>query len=212
MAAAGRTSPSVCLVAATAAQSIYYFPTSDLAGTVISSRALDAAPRAATARWRAWARPRCWSTRSPPNLASIRSSCASATCSASGMKNTQGAMPGGAQRAERCSRRRARIRCGSRGATQAANTRQRIRASATASASAACRGTSAPAPRPLAEVALARRRAHHAAPHRHRHGHGHASSQAVACARWLGRPADEVRAGRHRMARAAGRDQRQSAG
>ena len=35
-------SPSVCLVAATAAQSIYYFPRSDLASTVIASRALDA--------------------------------------------------------------------------------------------------------------------------------------------------------------------------
>ena len=35
-------SPSVCLVAATSAQSIYYFPKSDLASTVIASRALDA--------------------------------------------------------------------------------------------------------------------------------------------------------------------------
>ncbi len=74
-------SPSVCLVAATAAQSIYYFPRSDLASTVIASRALDAGSARGYGTLQSMGATEMLVDEVAAELGSIRSSCASATCS-----------------------------------------------------------------------------------------------------------------------------------
>ncbi len=93
-------SPSVCLVAATAAQSIYYFPRSDLASTVISSRALDAGSARGYGTLQSMGATEMMVDEIAAELKLDPIELRQRNVFTSGMKNTQGAIPGGAQRAD----------------------------------------------------------------------------------------------------------------
>ncbi|MDI9237312.1 molybdopterin-dependent oxidoreductase [Lysobacter sp. LF1] len=93
-------SPSVCLVAATAAQSIYYFPRSDLASTVIASRALDAGSARGYGTLQSMGATEMMVDEIAAALAIDPIELRQRNVFTSGMKNTQGAIPGGAQRAD----------------------------------------------------------------------------------------------------------------
>ena len=167
-------SPSVCLVAATAAQSIYYFPRSDLASTVISSRALDAGSARGYGTLQSMGATEMLVDEAAAELRMDPIELRQRNVFASGMKNTQGAIPGGALRADEVLARcrsafavaatrdaQARIRGGASG--QALRRRFRLRAEGFRH-------------RRRGRVRRSRagaRRAGAAAPGRHRHGHGH---------------------------------------
>jgi CO/xanthine dehydrogenase Mo-binding subunit len=93
-------SPSVCLVAATAAQSIYYFPQSDLASTVIASRALDAGSARGYGTLQSMGATEMLVDEVAAELRLDPIELRQRNVFTSGMKNTQGAIPGGAQRAD----------------------------------------------------------------------------------------------------------------
>ena len=168
-------SPSVCLVAATAAQSIYYFPRSDLASTVIASRALDAG----SARGYGTLQSMGATEMLVDEVAAELKLDPDRTAPAQRVHVRHEEHAGRDSRVARSAPTRcwpdaARIRCGSSVRSASASTKPRIRASATASASAACRRISAPAPkRHSPRSSLVARRPAAAAPHRHRHGHRH---------------------------------------
>jgi len=120
-------SPSVCIVAATAAQSVYYFPQSDLASTVIASRALDAGSARGYGTLQSMSATEMLIDEVAEELKLDAIELRQRNVLKTGiMKNTQGAI-----------------------ATAARNpTRLRIPPSATVSASVACRKISAPARKP----------------------------------------------------------------
>ncbi len=189
-------SPSVCLVAATAAQSIYYFPRSDLASTVIASRALDAGSA------------RCYGTLQSMGATEMLVDEVAAELKIdpielrqrnvfkTGMKNTQGAIPGGAMRADEVlAKARAhplwRDRDKRKREYEAAYPGKRY------GVGFGCVqkdfGTGAEAA--FVEVAVSKEGRillRHCAIEM---GTGMATSQAALCATWLGRPADDVRTG-----------------
>ena len=153
-------SPSVCLVAATAAQSIYYFPRSDLASTVIASRALDAGSARGYGTLQSMGATEMLVDEVAAELGRRSDRAASAQRVQDRHEEYAGRDPG---------RRDARRRSAGQGARASAVARSRqaqegvrgraSRASATASASAACRRTSAPAPRPRSSKSRCRRKA-----------------------------------------------------
>jgi len=187
-------SPSVCLVAATAAQSIYYFPRSDLASTVIASRALDAGSARGYGTLQSMSATEMLVDEVAEELGLDPIELRQRNVLTSGMKNTQGAIPGGAQRAgEVLARARGhRLWLGRRErkvAYEAAHPGKRY------GVGFGCVqkdfGTGAEAA--FAEVALSRDGKvllRHIAVEL---GTGMATSQAALCAMWLGRPADAVR-------------------
>jgi len=187
-------SPSVCLVAATAAQSIYYFPRSDLASTVIASRALDAGSARGYGTLQAMSATEMLVDEAAAALGVDAIELRRRNVFRTGMKNTQGAIPGGAMRAEEILARAAEhpLWCerGSRKKSyEAAHPGRRY------GVGFGCVqkdfGTGAEAA--FVEVSLAadgRVRLRHFAVEM---GTGMATSQAALCAQWLGRPADEVR-------------------
>ena len=189
-------SPSVCLVAATAAQSIYYFPRSDLASTVISSRALDAGSARGYGTLQSMAATEMLVDEAAAELGMDPIELRQRNVFASGMKNTQGAIPAGALRADEVL-----AKCRQHSLWQQRTTRKRDYEAAHPGkrygVGFGCVqkdfGTGAEAA--FAEVALSRD-----GQVLLRHvgidmGTGMATSQAALCVRWLGRPADEVRTG-----------------
>ena len=189
-------SPSVCLVAATAAQSIYYFPRSDLASTVISSRALDAGSARGYGTLQSMGATEMLVDEAAAELRMDPIELRQRNVFASGMKNTQGAIPAGALRADEVL-----AKCRQHSLWQQRATRKREYEAAHPGkrygVGFGCVqkdfGTGAEAA--FAEVALARD-----GQVLLRHvgidmGTGMATSQAALCVRWLGRPADEVRTG-----------------
>ncbi len=186
-------SPSVCLVAATAAQSIYYFPRSDLASTVIASRALDAGSARGYGTLQSMGATEMLVDEAAAELGIDPIELRLRNVFKSGMKNTQGAIPGGAMRADEVlAKARAhplwRERVQRKRAYEAAHPGRRY------GVGFGCVqkdfGTGAEAA--FAEVALSkdgRVRLRHIGVEI---GTGMATSQAALCAKWLGRAADEV--------------------
>ncbi|WP_342315960.1 molybdopterin cofactor-binding domain-containing protein [Lysobacter sp. FW306-1B-D06B] len=189
-------SPSVCLVAATAAQSIYYFPRSDLASTVISSRALDAGSARGYGTLQSMGATEMMVDEIASQLGVDPIELRQRNVFTSGMKNTQGAIPGGAQRADEVlARCRAHPLWTEREQRkkdfEAAHPGRRY------GVGFGCVqkdfGTGAEAA--FAEVSLSkdgRLLLRHIGVEM---GTGMATSQAAVCIGWLGRPADEVRTG-----------------
>jgi CO/xanthine dehydrogenase Mo-binding subunit len=187
-------SPSVCLVAATAAQSIYYFPQSDLASTVIASRALDAGSARGYGTLQSMSATEMLVDEAAEALGVDPIELRLRNAFKTGMKNTQGAIPGGAMRAEEIlakARRHPlwRKRAERKTTYEAAHPGRRY------GVGFGCVqkdfGTGAEAA--FVEVSLAadgRVALRHFAVEM---GTGMATSQAALCTRWLGRPADEVR-------------------
>lgn len=187
-------SPSVCLVAATAAQSIYYFPRSDLSSTVIASRALDAGSARGYGTLQSMGATEMLVDEIAAELQLDPIELRQRNAFASGMKNTQGAIPGGAQRNDEVLRK-----CRAHPLWTARERRKREYEAAHPGrrygVGFGCvqkdYGTGGEAA--FAEVSLS--------PQGQvllRHigvemGTGMATSQAAVCAKWLGRPADEVR-------------------
>ncbi|QWP76569.1 xanthine dehydrogenase family protein molybdopterin-binding subunit [Lysobacter sp. K5869] len=189
-------SPSVCLVAATAAQSIYYFPRSDLSSTVIASRALDAGSARGYGTLQSMGATEMLIDEIAAELKLDPIELRLRNVFATGMKNTQGAIPAGAQRADEVLRK-------SREHPLWTQREQRKREYEAAhpgkryGVGYGCvqkdYGTGGEAA--FAEVALTpqgRIRLRHIGIEM---GTGMATSQAVVCAQWLGRPADEVLTG-----------------
>ncbi len=187
-------SPSVGLVAATAAQSIYYFPRSDLASTMLASRALDAGSARGYGTLQAMSATEMLVDEAAAALELDPIELRRRNVFRSGMKNTQGAIPGGALRADEVLERAARHplwrdRSAHKTAFEASHPDRLY------GVGFGCVqkdfGTGAEAA--FVEVSLAadgRIALRHYAVEM---GTGMATSQAALCARWLGRPADEVR-------------------
>ncbi|MBF6022619.1 xanthine dehydrogenase family protein molybdopterin-binding subunit [Lysobacter niastensis] len=189
-------SPSVCLVAATAAQSIYYFPQSDLASTVISSRALDAGSARGYGTLQSMGATEMLVDEVAAELKLDPIELRQRNVFTSGMKNTQGAIPGGAQRADEVL-----AKCRAHPLWQQREQRKREFEAAHPGKRYGIGfgcvqkdfGTGAEAA--FAEVSLSRE-----GKVLLRHigidmGTGMATSQSALCIPWLGRPADEIRTG-----------------
>ncbi|HEY5852257.1 MAG TPA: molybdopterin cofactor-binding domain-containing protein [Lysobacter sp.] len=189
-------SPSVCLVAATAAQSIYYFPQSDLASTVIASRAVDAGSARGYGTLQSMGATEMLVDEVAAELRLDPIELRQRNVFTTGMKNTQGAIPGGAQRADEVlARCRAhplwRDRDKRKQAYEAAHPGKRH------GTGFGCVqkdfGTGAEAA--FVEVSVSpdgRLLLRHIGVDM---GTGMATSQSALCIPWLGKPADEVRTG-----------------
>lgn len=189
-------SPSVCLVAATAAQSIYYFPRSDLASTVIASRALDAGSARGYGTLQSMGATEMLVDEVAAELGLDPIELRERNVFKSGMKNTQGAIPGGAQRADEVlAKAKAhplwRERAKRKREYEAAHPGKRY------GVGFGCVqkdfGTGAESG--FAEVALSQDGRILLRQVAIEMGTGMTTSQAAICAQWLGRPADEVRTG-----------------
>jgi len=189
-------SASVCLVAATAAQSIYYFPRSDLASTVISSRALDAGSARGYGTLQSMGATEMLVDEIAAELRMDPIELRQRNVFASGMKNTQGAIPGGAQRADevlaRCREHPLwRDRAVRKSEYEAAHPGKRY------GVGFGCVqkdfGTGAEAA--FSEVAVSRDGRVSLRLTGIDMGTGMATSQSALCVRWLGKPADDVRTG-----------------
>ena len=189
-------SPSVCLVAATAAQSIYYFPRSDLSSTVIASRALDAGSARGYGTLQSMGATEMLIDEIAAELKIDPIELRLRNVFASGMKNTQGAIPAGAQRADEVLKKSREHPLW----TQRAKRKAEYEASHPGKrygVGFGCVqkdfGTGGEAA--FAEVAISpqgRILLRHTGIEM---GTGMATSQAVVCAQWLGHPADEVLTG-----------------
>ncbi|AOJ28648.1 xanthine dehydrogenase family protein molybdopterin-binding subunit [Burkholderia seminalis] len=187
-------SPSVAMVGATAAQSIYYFPKSDLAAVAIASRAIDAGSARGYGTLQSMAATEMAVDEIAAQLNIDPIDFRLRNALRSGMKNTQGAIPAGALRVDEVLERARQHplwtrRVARKAEFEAAHPGQRY------GVGFACVqkdfGTGAEASFAKVEfdengkVSLQ----HTAA----EIGTGMSTSQAVAVAKWLGRPATDVR-------------------
>ncbi|WP_423459156.1 xanthine dehydrogenase family protein molybdopterin-binding subunit [Ottowia sp. VDI28] len=187
-------SPSVAMVGATAAQSIYYFPKSDLSAVAIASRAIDAGSARGYGTLQSMAAMEVMADEFAEQLKLDPIEFRLRNALRSGMKNTQGAIPGGAVRADEVllaaqahpiwkerGQRKTAYEAGHPGWRYGVGF--------------ACVqkdfGTGAESSLARVEVAADGRIAlHHSGAEI---GTGMSTSQAVAVARWLGKPASDVR-------------------
>ncbi|MBU9160335.1 xanthine dehydrogenase family protein molybdopterin-binding subunit [Burkholderia multivorans] len=187
-------SPSVAMVGATAAQSIYYFPKSDLAAVAIASRAIDAGSARGYGTLQSMAATEMAIDEIAAQLNIDPIDFRLRNALRSGMKNTQGAIPAGALRVDEVLERAKQHPLWTRRAArkaefEAANPGKRY------GVGFACVqkdfGTGAEAS--FAKVEFdenGKVTLHHTAAEI---GTGMSTSQAVAVAKWLGRPATDVR-------------------
>lgn len=136
--------PSVVMVGATAAQSIYYFPKSDLSSVGLASRAIDAGSARGYGTLQSMAATEMMVDELAAELKIDPIEFRLRNVLKSGMKNTQGRSRPVRSAPMKCWRRRRSTRCGSSAPNARPSLRAAIPASAMASASAACRKTSAP--------------------------------------------------------------------
>lgn len=189
-------SAEVCMVAAVNAQSIYYFPRSDIAGVVRASRALDAGSARGYGTLQSMSATEMMVDEIAAELHIDPIELRLRNALASGTKNTQGAIPGGAQRATDIL-----LRCREHVLWKHRDQRKRefetMHPGKQYGVGFGCVqkdfGTGAEAA--FAEVSMSRD-----GKILLRHvgveiGTGMATSQAMLCMQWLGRPADEVRTG-----------------
>ncbi|WP_322030462.1 xanthine dehydrogenase family protein molybdopterin-binding subunit [Paraburkholderia sp. J76] len=187
-------SPSVAMVGATAAQSIYYFPKSDLASVAIASRAIDAGSARGYGTLQSMAATEMMIDEMAGQLKLDPIDFRLSNVLRSGMKNTQGAIPAGAVRADEVlEKARAHPlwtgRAQKKAQFEAAHPGQRY------GVGFACVqkdfGTGAEASFAKVEFSEAGGiTLHHSGSEI---GTGMSTSQAIAVAKWLGRPASEVR-------------------
>jgi CO/xanthine dehydrogenase Mo-binding subunit len=189
-------SPSVCLVAATSAQSIYYFPRSDLASTVIASRALDAGSARGYGTLQSMSATEMLVDELASELKLDPIELRQRNVFTSGMKNTQGAIPGGVMRASEVLAK-CRVHSLWRDRDQRKTQYESVHPGKRYGVGFGCVekdfGTGAEAA--FVEVALAKEGSvllRHVAIEM---GTGMSTSQSALCIPWLGRPADEVRTG-----------------
>lgn len=187
-------SPSVAMVGATAAQSIYYFPKNDFATVAIASRAIDAGSARGYGTLQSMAATEMAMDEIAAQLGMDPIDFRLKNALRTGMKNTQGAIPAGAVRAvdvlEQARAHPLWVQRSKRKAEyEAANPGKRY------GVGFACVqkdfGTGAEAS--LAKVELDENGAitlHHTGAEI---GTGMSTSQAVAVAKWLGKPAAEIR-------------------
>jgi CO/xanthine dehydrogenase Mo-binding subunit len=187
-------SPSVAMVGATAAQSIYYFPKSDVSGVAISSRAVDAGSARGYGTLQTMAATEMMIDEIAAQLGVDAIDLRLKNALRSGMKNTQGAIPGGAIRVDEILVKakahplwteRAKKKLiyelahpGTRYGVGFACVQKDF-------------GTGAESSFAKVEISAdGKITVHHSAAEI---GTGVSTSQAIACAKWLGKPATEVR-------------------
>ncbi len=189
-------SPSVAMVGATAAQSIYYFPKNDMTAVAAASRAVDAGSARGYGTLQSMAATEMMVDEMAAALGLDAIEFRLRNVLKSGMKNTQGAIPAGAVRADEVLER-ARIhpmwkeRAQRKTAFETAHPDMRYGVGFACVQKDFGTGGEGAFARieltPEGRVVL-----HHICVEI---GNGATTSQAVMCARWLGRPADEVRTG-----------------
>jgi CO/xanthine dehydrogenase Mo-binding subunit len=187
-------SPSVAMVGATAAQSIYYFPRSDLASVAIASRAVDAGSARGYGTLQSMAATEMMADEFAEKLGLDPIEFRLKNALRSGMKNTQGAIPAGAIRVDEVLEAAKRHplwtgRVAKKVAYESANPGRRY------GVGFACVqkdfGTGAETSFARVEIQADGKIAlHHSGAEI---GTGMTTSQASAVARWLGKPAGEVR-------------------
>jgi len=186
-------SPSVAMVAATAAQSIYYFPKNDFAAVAIATRAIDAGSARGYGTLQSMAATEMMIDEFAEKLGLDPIEFRLKNALRSGMKNTQGAIPAGAVRVDEVLQK-ARThplwtgRAKKKAEYDAAHPGHRY------GVGFACVqkdfGTGAESSFAKVQIeADGRITLQHSGAEI---GTGMSTSQAVACARWLGRPADAV--------------------
>jgi len=145
----GRANCSVALtiVGAISAHSVYYFPKSDMAATAIASRAIDCGAARGYGGTETLTATELMMDEIAGELGLDAIEFRLRNVLKTGMRNTQGAIPLGTQRAEAVGSRPAAIRCGLGAPRASRPTTPRILESITASASAASSGASAPGPK-----------------------------------------------------------------
>ncbi|RDZ29435.1 xanthine dehydrogenase family protein molybdopterin-binding subunit [Lysobacter silvisoli] len=189
-------SPSVCLVAATAAQSIYYFPRSDLASTVIASRALDAGSARGYGTLQSMGATEMLVDEVAAELGVDAIELRQRNVFKTGMKNTQGAIPGGAQRADEVlAKARAHPLWQQRAQRKREYEAQHPGKRYGVGFGCVQKDFGTGAESAFAEVSLSREGRVVLRQVAVEMGTGMATSQAALCMQWLGRPADEVRTG-----------------
>ena len=184
--------PSVAMVGATAAQSIYYFPKSDLSAVGIASRAIDAGSARGYGTLQSMAATEMMMDEIAAELKLDPIEFRQRNVLKSGMKNTQGAIPAGAIRADEVLEKAAKheiwlTRADRKREFERQNPGKRY------GVGFGCvqKDFGTGAETSFARVELSKEgkiTLHHSGAEM---GTGMSSSQAVLCAEWLGHPADE---------------------
>lgn len=189
-------SPSVAMVAATAAQSIYYFPDNDLTAIAAASRAVDAGSARGYGTLQSMAATEMLVDEMAGLLDIDPIDFRLRNVLKSGMKNTQGAIPAGAVRADEVLER-ARVHPMWRDRHKRKSEFEAASPDLLYGVGFACVqkdfGTGGGGQFARIEISpQGRISLHHIGVEM---GTGTATSQALVCARWLGRPAEEVQTG-----------------
>ncbi|AMP14072.1 xanthine dehydrogenase family protein molybdopterin-binding subunit [Collimonas pratensis] len=187
-------SPSVAMVGATAAQSIYYFPKNDLAAVAIATRAIDAGSARGYGTLQSMAATEMMIDEMAEKLGLDAIDFRLKNALRSGMKNTQGAIPAGAIRVDEVLEK-AKLhplwvnRAKKKAEYEISHPGYRY------GVGFACVqkdfGTGAEAS--FAKVEISADGQIHLSHSAAEIGTGMSTSQAIACAKWLGKPANEVR-------------------
>ncbi|MGB7194218.1 MAG: molybdopterin cofactor-binding domain-containing protein [Collimonas pratensis] len=187
-------SPSVAMVGATAAQSIYYFPKNDLAAVAIASRAIDAGSARGYGTLQSMAATEMMIDEMAEKLGLDAIDFRLKNALRSGMKNTQGAIPAGAIRVDEVLEK-AKLhplwvnRAKKKGEYEASHPGYRY------GVGFACvqKDFGTGAETSFAKVEISADGQIHLSHSAAEIGTGMSTSQAIACAKWLGKPANEVR-------------------
>lgn len=184
--------PSVAMVGATAAQSIYYFPKSDLSAVGIASRAIDAGSARGYGTLQSMAATEMMMDEIAAELKLDPIEFRQRNVLKSGMKNTQGAIPAGAIRADEVLEKAAKHEIWLKRADRKREfERQNPGKRYGVGFGCVQKDFGTGAETSFARVELSKEgkiTLHHSGAEM---GTGMSSSQAVLCAEWLGHPADE---------------------
>ncbi|AMP04143.1 xanthine dehydrogenase family protein molybdopterin-binding subunit [Collimonas pratensis] len=187
-------SPSVAMVGATAAQSIYYFPKNDLAAVAIASRAIDAGSARGYGTLQSMAATEMMIDEMAEKLGLDAIDFRLKNALRSGMKNTQGAIPAGAIRVDEVLEK-AKLhplwvnRAKKKAEYEISHPGYRY------GVGFACvqKDFGTGAETSFAKVEISANGQIHLSHSAAEIGTGMSTSQAIACAKWLGKPANEVR-------------------
>jgi CO/xanthine dehydrogenase Mo-binding subunit len=187
-------SPSVAMVGATAAQSIYYFPKNDLAAVAIATRAIDAGSARGYGTLQSMAATEMMIDEMAEKLGLDAIDFRLKNALRSGMKNTQGAIPAGAIRVDEVLEK-AKLhplwlnRAKKKTEYEASHPGYRY------GVGFACvqKDFGTGAETSFAKVEISADGQIHLSHSAAEIGTGMSTSQAIACAKWLGKPANEVR-------------------
>ncbi len=187
-------SPSVAMVGATAAQSIYYFPKNDLAAVAIATRAIDAGSARGYGTLQSMAATEMMIDEMAEKLGLDAIDFRLTNALRSGMKNTQGAIPAGAIRVDEVLQKAKNHplwinRAKKKSEYEAGHPGYRY------GVGFACvqKDFGTGAETSFAKVEIGADGQIHLSHSGAEIGTGMSTSQALACAKWLGKPAHEVR-------------------